>query len=315
MNKANKPKVSIIVPAYNEEEGIKICFNKLKLETKKHKDFNFEFIFIDNNSEDKTFKILEQIAKNHRNFRACKLSKNFGYQRSIWTGYNLCKGDIAIQFDSDLQDPPHLLGKFLENWKKGFKIVYGIRIKRSENFLINFLRKSYYRLLNYFSQEEIKVDVGDFYLIDRLIINEIKKVKDPQIYIRGLIFQLGFKSIGVKYKRDARQFGKSKFDFLSLLKLAADGFFSQTIAPLKFFTISGIIILISSFILIFYYLISYLNNQYTPSGFTTLIIILLFNTGFLSLGIGVLGEYLSRIYNILKFKPMSLIEKDTDELK
>ena len=309
-----KKLISIIIPVFNEEENIDSCYEKLKMVCDQlNKKYNFEFIFTDNASTDKTFTILKSLQKSDKNIRIFKLSKNFGYQRSIWTGYTLARGDAAIEFDCDLQDPPELLPKFLEKWEMGFKIIYGIRKIRKENYFINTMRKTYYRLLNRISNEELPINAGDFMLIDRILINLIKKEYDPNIYLRGTIFGYGFPKIGIEYARNKRYMGESKFNFTQLFPLARDGIISQSTLPLKMFLYIGILIFIVTTFLIILYLILWIKDPTSlPSGFTTLVIFLLFSISLNNLAFGVLGHYLARLYKLLQKTPMSIIEKKID---
>ena len=201
--------ISIIIPVYNEEKNIEPVYDTLKkLLNPLKKKYDYELIFSDNRSTDKTFSILRKIAKNDLKVKVLRLSKNYGYQKSILNGYNHAKGDVAIQYDSDLQDPPELIIKFLEFWNEGNDIVYGIRRTRKENFILNLTRKLFYRLIDLLSEDHLPKDAGDFRLLDRKILDILKNVSDVQPYLRGTIASMGFKQVGIPYDRDKRRRGK-----------------------------------------------------------------------------------------------------------
>ena len=240
-------------------------------------------IFSDNRSTDKTFSILRKIAKNDLKVKVLRLSKNYGYQKSILNGYNHAKGDVAIQYDSDLQDPPELIIKFLEFWNEGNDIVYGIRRSRKENFILNLTRKLY-RLIDFLSEDHLPKDAGDFRLLDRKILDILKNVSDVQPYLRGTIASMGFKQVGIPYDRDKRRRGKSKFKLRDLLNLAVDGILNHSIIPLRIASYTGFLISISSLVLILiYFLGKLIYGPLWTRGFTTTTIFILISIGINSL--------------------------------
>jgi len=306
-----KKLISIIIPLLNEEEILEKCYSQICTAlNNKEKDCDFEFIFMDNFSEDQSFKKLQKIARKDKRVKVVSLSKNFGYQRSIWTGYKVSKGSAAIVFDCDLQDPPELLEEFINFWEKGYKVVYGIRKSRKEGKLITFVRKSFYRMISSISQNALPRDVGDFMLIDRVILDLLKKVENPKIYLRGLIFSFGFSSYGIEYSRLSRKTGMSKFKLKELTKIASDGIFSQSTVPLRLSLFFGLLVVVLSFLLIVGYLtLKIFTGDSLPAGFTTLVILLLVSISFNAIFLGIIGEYLSRMYEILLKPPMSIINK------
>ena len=313
-----KKLISIVTPVYNEEETINYYFDKIFSEINKLKEnFDFEIILSDNNSSDNTFAVIKQKAKEFKNIKAYKLSKNYGYQKSLWTAICQSRGDAIIPIDCDLQDPPELFETFIEQWKKGYKIVYGVRTSRKENFLktkkiVDFpmMRNIFYWLLNKISEDKIPRNVGDFMLLDRIIVDKIKSINDQNIYLRGVIFSLGFKRKSINYERKARKYGNTKFYFTKSLKLAVDGIVGLSSLPLRIASIFGVIIASVTLLLsIFFILSKFMFDINYPAGLTTIIVLVLFGISLNALFLGIIGEYLSRIYDQQKNRPITIIEE------
>ena len=235
--------VSIVVPVYNEETTVPAFYEAiLKVAAQIEGEYDTEFVFTDNHSEDRTFELLEQLAAQDARVRVFRFSRNFGFQRSILTGYLRARGDVAIQLDCDLQDPPELIPVFLEHWRNGAEIVYGVRIARKEGWLLNQSRAMFYRLIDQLSEHKIPVDAGDFRLISRRVIDLLAELDDAQPYLRGTIASLGFKQVGVEYARNARVSGESKFPFSKLVALALDGILNHSTVPLRVSTYFGFLV-------------------------------------------------------------------------
>lgn len=308
------PLVSIITPVYNEEDNIFNFYEALTDAIQDiSNDYEFEFIFTDNNSQDKTREKILSLLEGDARIRYIKLSKNFGYQRSIWTGYSVCRGDVAIEIDVDLEDDPKHISKMIKHWRSGNLIVYGIRAKRVEPQWIQSTRKIYYRVLRNVSSDDIPVDAGDFMLLDRKIIQLIKKVRDPNLYIRGFVFSLGFKRFGFEYERNPRLRGKSNFNLLRMSSLAVDAFVRHSVLPLRLstFVAAGLSFFLFLIAVVYVFFKQVLGADWPP-GFATIVILQLSTMAINSLFIGVLGEYIWRIYRIIKNEPMSLIEFEID---
>ena len=312
MNATSEKKlISVIIPVYNEEENIKITYEVV---TSVMEDINFrydyELLFTDNHSTDNTFEILRHLSQSDNHIRVLRFSKNFGYQRSILTGYMYTRGDIAIQLDCDMQDPPELIPTFIKHWELGYEVVYGVRKSRKEGWWITIVRKSFYRIINFLSEDYLPKDVGDFRLIDRKIIDELKGIKDSQPYIRGTIASIGFKQIGIPYDRNIRTKGKSKFSMGSLISLALDGILNHSIIPLRIATFIGLFVSIITFILsIIYFLGKLIFGPSWSAGFATTTILILLSISLNTLFLGIIGEYLGRIYRQAKKLPLTIIEK------
>ena len=318
-----KKLISIVTPVFNEEESIDHYFEKIYQETRElSENYNFEIIFTDNSSTDNTFKRIKQEAKNNKNIRAYKLSKNFGYQKSLWTAICQSKGEAVIPIDCDLQDPPHLIKSFIDIWNEGeYKIVCGKRTSRQEKFYktkkivdIPMMRSFFYFILNRISEDKIPRDVGDFMLLDKVIVEKIKNIKDQNIYLRGVIFSLGFKQKFIEYERGERKYGNTKFYFGKSLKLAIDGIVGLSSLPLRIASILGIIVATLTLLLsIFFILSKFMFNINYPAGLTTIIVLVLFGISLNALFLGIIGEYLSRIYDQQKNRPITIIEEKVND--
>lgn len=317
MDIVSKPLISIVVPVYNEELNIDLFYSTVNKELELLSDrFRFEFIFTDNHSTDNTFAKLQAIALEDPRIRVIRFSRNFGYQRSILTGYLSATGEAAIQLDCDLQDPPQMVAEFLEKWQQGYKVVYGIRLKRKEGLLITFTRKVFYRLIDLLSDTRLPHDAGDFRLIDRCIIEVLMNLNDNQPYLRGTIARIGFKQIGIPYSRDERKHGESKFSLNELLRLAIDGITSQSIIPLRLATYTGLgVFLLMFFGVIFSIVAKYTSGSEWPAGFATIITLILFSIGLNAFFLGIIGEYLGRIYKQVKPEPITIVEKKVVPVK
>ena len=310
--------ISIVTPVFNEEDNIHYYYDRLTQAIEPLSiEYNFEFIITDNSSSDESYELLVDLANKDNRLKIFRLSKNYGYQKSIWTGYCQSNGDAVIELDCDLQDPPELLIDFIKKWSNGYKIVYGIRSKREENFLktqqivdFPYVRKIFYKLINLISDVEIPENAGDFILIDRCVVDIIKNISDPNIYLRGTIFSIGFSKIGIPYERKSRINGATKFYFGKSLKLAMDGIISQSVLPLKISSIFGIFVTILTILMSVYFLVAKtILDIPLPDGFTTTIVLILLGISMNALFLGIIGEYIGRIYQKQRKIPITIIEK------
>jgi dolichol-phosphate mannosyltransferase len=308
------PLISIVLPAYNEELNIRPLFDRLHPILAQLSDrFRFEFVVTDNHSTDRTFAVLQEVAAGDPRVRVFRFSRNFGFQRSILTGYMQCRGDAAIQLDVDLQDPPELISVFLDKWQAGADVVYGIRMERSEGRLITFARSLFYRLIDLLSEDKLPVDAGDFRLISRRVIDIVCAYRDANPYLRGTIATLGFEQVGVSYARSARKFGESKFPFSKLLSLALDGILNHSTVPLRFATYFGLVTSVLTVVLMLFYAFGrvILRAQW-PAGFTTLAALVLLSISINAMLLGIIGEYLGRMYRQVRETPVTIIESVID---
>lgn len=313
----DKRLISLVVPVFNEEENVKPLYLAVQgIMAGLAERYDHEFVFTDNHSTDKTFAILAELAMNDPRIKVYRFSKNFGYQRSIHTGYCKCSGDAAIQLDCDMQDPPGLIPQFIELWEKGHQVVYGVRRSRKEAWHLNQLRKLFYRLIAFLSEDPLPVDAGDFRLVDRVVLDELRRLDDIQPYLRGTIAALGFSQIGVPYDRVERARGNSKFSWKDLVNLSIDGLLNHSIIPLRIATLVGLMVSLVTFFALFGYIAGkFIFGQNWPAGFATTTILILLSLSLNALFLGIIGEYLGRIYKQVKKKPTVVIEKIIPPMK
>ncbi len=303
--------VTISIPVFNEEDSIPALLVRLRNLADKLPAYSFEFLFTDNASTDRTFELLAQEAKNDNRIRVLRFSRNFGFQRSILTNYLNARGEAAVQIDADLQDPPELIAQFLDFWEQGYKVVFGVRVRRKESRYLEWARKIYYRLIDRLSETAVPPDAGDFRLIDKIIIDQLRNLRDQQPYLRGHIASLGYPQIGIPYSREVRLAGVSKFPLRALIRLAIDGICSQSTKPLRYIGWIGVFICAASALIALTFLVAWSIGPASaaPRGFTTLALLLLFSIGLNSIFLGVIGEYLARIFETVRGQPAAIIER------
>lgn len=306
--------ITILIPVYNEEDNILRIFNYLEIIKKKlSKKYHIELLFADNDSRDKSFEVLKNLAFDYKWVKIIRYSRNYGYQRSLFEALKNISSDAAVIIDCDLQDPPDLIYTFIENWEKGFKNVYGVRQKRKEKF--NIFRKIYYILINKLSEVELPINAGDFRLIDKTIIEKIKTMKFDSPYLRGIIASIGYNFKGINYNREERKIGKSNAGFFKLLRLAIDSITQFSSLPIRILSIMGIFILFLLLIVILTLIILRIffgvgTDNFLPIGVTTTWILILASIGVNALFLGVIGEYISSIHReILKLNKVHYKDK------
>jgi glycosyltransferase involved in cell wall biosynthesis len=311
IQRPTRPLITISIPVFNEEGNIANLMERLRKTSAQVADrYDFEFLFTDNDSQDGTLALLEAEVARDARVRVLKFSRNFGFQRSILTNFLHARGAAAIQIDADLQDPPEMILDFLAHWEKGYKVVYGVRTHRTEGALLLFARKLFYRLIDRITEFPVPVDAGDFRLIDRLIIDQLRTVTDRNPYLRGLIASFGYPSVGIPYARSVRTQGTSKFNFIKLLTLGMDGVTSQSTKPLQFIALGGFALCgLSVLVGLGYGLLWLAGLGQDSPGFTTLVIIQLFALGINAAVVGVIGEYIGRVFDNVRGHPMSIVER------
>ena len=305
-------KISIITPCYNEEESLYNCTATIKkLFENELKNYDYEHIICDNNSNKKTLSVLREIAKNDKKIKVIINSKNYGTVKSTFNGIRNSSGDgVILFFPVDLQDPPEKIPELIKNWENGFDFVVGCRTQREEFFVMKSIRKIFYFILKNFSKNDIPMNVGDFQLVDRKIVNKMIKLKDNFPFIRTLAFEYSDNFTTIEYTWKKRKTGKSKEFLKDYVSSAMNGLISVSDAPFRFILISGLII---SFLSISYGFFSLLYNIFYPNdlekGMLTLLISVLIFSGMQLLVLGFLGEYVSSIHNQIK-KDVEVNEKE-----
>ncbi len=318
MKEDAKPLISVSIPVFNEEENLDQLYKRLTALADRMSDrCEFEFVFSDNHSSDGTWEKLRHLAENDARVRAIKFSKNFGFQNSILANYMHTRGDAVLQIDADLQDPPELLEEFFTLWQQGYQVVYGVRKGRKEGPFITLFRKVGYWAIDKVSEHPIPRDVGDFRLIDRRVVDAISRSGQPNPYLRGMIAGLGFNQTGIAYDRDARQAGQSQFGTLRLVSLGLTAVLNHSTVPLRIATYTGLVIILATVALTVFYLISKFLDPNLPPGFISIQLLILFGIGLNAFLLGIIGEYILRIYRAIRSDPIAIIEQslnieDTD---
>jgi dolichol-phosphate mannosyltransferase len=315
-----RPLISIAIPVLNEDGNLDALYARLVALGERMKDrCDLEFVFTDNHSTDETWPMLTRLAAADARVRAMRFSRNFGFQNSILANYLHARGDAVMQIDADLQDPPEMLEQFFQLWREGADVVYGIRRKRPESWTLNAIRRIGYWFIDKVSEHPIPRDVGDFRLVDRAVIRAISKFRSVNPYLRGMIAGLGFNQTGVPYDRDARIAGESKFNVTRLLRLGLTAVFNHSTVPLRMASFFGGVMLVGCLLGAAYYLYMRWTQPDLPRGFISIQLVVLFGIGLNAFLLGIIGEYLLRIYRMLRADPIATIERSlnmqSDELK
>ncbi len=302
-------KYSIIIPVYNESEVIRETYNRLLTVMNQTKQ-SYELIFVNDGSTDTTAAIIREFIAKDKNVKLIDLSRNFGHQIAISAGMDSASGDAIVIIDADLQDPPEVILQMIEKWKEGYEVVYGKRIKRKgESFFKNITAKLYYRLLKQMTSVDIPVDTGDFRLIDKKVREVFLTLTEKNRYVRGLISWAGFKQTAVEYVRDERFAGTTKYPLKKMIKFALDGITSFSNKPLKLAIYTGMALSALSFIYLLVVVIQKLFTYTTIIGWASIIAVNLFFNGIILMFLGIIGEYIGRIYEEAKNRPLYVIRE------
>jgi dolichol-phosphate mannosyltransferase len=299
--------VSIVVPVFNEVESIPILFDHLR-KILHELPFNFEILFVDDGSTDGTYLAIKDMQKRDRRVKALSFSRNFGHQAALSAGLQYASGDAVITMDGDLQHPPSLIPTLIEKWREGFEIVYTTRESTAdESFFKKMTSRLFYRIINAFSETPVHPFAADFRLLDRAVVRSLNTLEEHDRFLRGLIGWLGFSNVGVSYTADPRAAGKSKYTVGKMIRLGLNGIISFSAAPLHLVTYLGIIASFLGFLYGIYSLYVRFFTNGTVQGWTSLIIVILFLGGVQLISIGILGEYLIRVYDETKRRPLFIV--------
>ena len=304
-------KVSLVIPMYYEEEVANECYKKVKEVLCGLKDYEYEIVFVNDGSKDRTLEILEEIAENDENVKVISFARNFGHQCAVTAGLKEVTGDAIVIIDADLQDPPELIPDMLKLWEEGNEVIYAKRKKRDgESAFKLFTAKMFYKTLNGLSDVEIPKDTGDFRLVDKKVVDVINSLPEHNKFLRGLFSWVGFKQIPFEYERKERFAGKTKYQLKKMLKLAYDGIIGFSSKPLKIIGGIGITSIVMSFLLLLYSLLALAFGWWRLSlECNVLIIIMTFFAGIQLLALWIVSEYISRIYDESKGRPQYIIDK------
>jgi polyisoprenyl-phosphate glycosyltransferase len=300
--------LSIIIPIFNEEKILPELHKRLMVTTSSLKE-PFEIILVDDGSGDRSFELMSEIRKSDQRVKVIRLSRNFGHQVAISAGMDMGKGDAVILMDGDLQDPPELLPEMVRLWKDGYHVVYTVKKTRKESALMRLAFKGYYRILRALSSIDIPMDAGNFSLMDRRVVEVLRNMPERNRYISGMRAWSGFKQTALYYDRDERFSGKPRMSFTRLTHLALDGIFSFSDVPLRLAIYLGLVTAAASFAGGLAVIYAKLFTDKAILGWASTIISILFVGGMILLTLGVIGEYISRIYEEVKKRPLYVIRE------
>lgn len=304
-------KISIVIPMYFEEDSVNECYTRTSNVLNYLKQYNYEIIFVNDGSKDRTLELLEDIASTDNKVKIISLSRNFGHQAAVTAGLKYTTGDAVVIMDADMQDPPETIIEMINLWEQGNDVIYAKRKSRKgETIFKLFTAKMFYKILNGLSDVDIPKNTGDFRLADKKVIDVINSLPEHNKFLRGLFSWVGFKQVPLEYERKERFAGKTKYPLKKMLKLASDGITSFSTKPLKLLGVLGGFSILLSFIILIYSLISYflkLNNL--TAGWTSLMVTITFFSGIQLLSIWLISEYIGKIYDESKGRPEYIIDK------
>lgn len=307
-------KISIIIPAYNEEESLPILYERLTKLMENLNNYNFEVLFVNDGSKDKTIEIIKELREKDKRICYVDFARNFGKEIAMIAGLDYATGDCVIFMDADLQDPPELVPELVKYWEEGYDDVYAKRKSRKgETWLKKFTSKMYYKVLQHVTRVEIQEDTGDFRLLDRRCVNALKKLRESQRNTKSMFSWIGYKKKEVLYDRDPRVAGSTKWNYGKLMDLAIDGITSLTTSPLRISTF----IAIPTFIVLLGYFVYVIAKAFVVDqpiqAYQSIILLILFFSGIQILLFGIVGEYLGRIFNETKNRPLYLVNEYNGE--
>lgn len=310
MEQDNKKLITILVPAYNEEEVLELLYERLKKLMNENTNYNFEVLLVNDGSKDRTLQIMQELRLKDKRISYLNLSRNFGKEIAMIAGLDYCKGDAIVIIDADLQDPPELIPEMIKYWEEGYDDVYAKRKTREgETWLKKFTSKMYYKVLQAFTKIEIQKDTGDFRLLDRRCVEALKSMRESQRYTKGLFSLIGYNKKEILYDRDPRAAGQTKWNYGKLINLSIDGITSFTTTPLRWAAIIGVLISIIGFIYMLYIIIKTLVTGIDVPGYASMMVVILFLGGIQLIFLGIIGEYLGRAFNESKHRPLYFIER------
>jgi dolichol-phosphate mannosyltransferase len=306
---SSKTLISIVTPVFNEVEVVDLFYDRVRKAMDGIEATAYELIFVDDGSKDGSYEKLVALAKRDPNTKIIKFSRNFGHQIAITAGIDLANGDAVVAIDADLQDPPEVIKEFVAKWQEGYDVVYGVRDKREGESKMKLLTAAaFYRLLQRIIKLDIPVDVGDFRLMSRRVVDAFKELKEKDRFVRGLVSWVGFKQTGVHYFRDKRFAGETKFPYRKMLRFALDGITSFSDVPLKMASWLGYF---TSFLALLYLCSVFVQKALgdTVQGWATIMVGMLFLGGVQLISLGIIGEYVGRIFNEVKQRPLYVIDE------
>jgi dolichol-phosphate mannosyltransferase len=305
-----KKTISICIPVFNEAENLPVAVDAVeRLFREQLGSYALEIVVTDNGSTDRTWAVAQELAASRPHLRACRFSRNFGYQNSVYAGLSLATGDAVIELDADLEDPPAVIPRFVADWEQGYHVVYGVRTKRHGPLLLRGLFKLYYRIFNRLASIDIPADAGDFRLLDRKVVEVLKLLPERHLYLRGLVPFIGFRQKGILYERQPRISGVSKFRGFHYVLLALDAMTAFSVAPLRWVGVLGVLSFLAAAGLALYYFAAYLIHGSPVAGFATLVILVLGLQSINFMILSLMGEYIGRVFDGVKGRPRVVVDE------
>jgi dolichol-phosphate mannosyltransferase len=301
------PVISIILPVYNESETLEFLFSRLGPMLEESTAGSFEVIFVNDGSRDGSDKIIDLFHERDPRFKAIHFSRNFGHQAALQAGIDEAAGDAVILMDADLQDPPEVLNLFIEHWRNGYDVVYAVRKKRKESLWKRAAYAVFYRTMKAMAEIDVPLDAGDFCLMDRRVVDALVSLRERNRFLRGLRSWVGFKQIGVEYERDARHAGEPKYTLRKLMGLALSGYIGFSAMPLRLAMWLGLCAAGAGFLIAVWAVVTKLLGIYSPRGWASTLAVIMFIGGVQLLMLGVIGEYLSRVYDEVRQRPLYVV--------
>ncbi|MDR4986992.1 glycosyltransferase [Bacillus cereus] len=301
--------ISVVVPMYFEEEVAQECYTRLK-SVMLQNNINYEFVFVNDGSTDRTMDILSEIAANDYRTKIVNFARNFGHQIAVTAGIAAAKGDAIVIIDADLQDPPEVIPELIAKWEEGYEVVYAKRKQRKgETWFKLLTAKYFYKFLNYMSDIDIPKDTGDFRIIDRKVADVFNQMTERNRFIRGMMSWVGFRQTYVEYERDERFAGETKYPLKKMIKFASDGIIAFSTKPLRIVMSLGLLsVLISIIVLIYTITVKIIGND-TQTGWASIMVAITFFSGIQLLGLGIVGQYIARIYDESKNRPIYIVKE------
>jgi dolichol-phosphate mannosyltransferase len=304
----DRPTVGMVIPCYNEEDVIPQLVEEIKVFASKL-DLPCRFLFVDDGSRDRTVELISEACQGDSRFGYISFSRNFGHQTAVSAGLRHAEGDIVAVIDADLQDPPEVIVEMIRLWRQGYDVIYGVRRNRKEHVLLRVAYTLFYRLLKGIAHTEIPLDAGDFSLMDRKVVDHINRMPEHNRFVRGLRGWVGFRQIGLPYERAERQAGAPKYNLVRLSKLALDGLISFSSVPLRLAAWVGAVSSVLGFGLLIWAFVSAFVLKNPPPGWASLAVMLLFFGGVQLLILGAIGEYIGRIFEEVKRRPLYVVRE------
>ena len=309
-----KKLISILIPCYNEAQSLPILIPKLEDIANTLSQYNWEFLCVNDGSKDDTLDVLRELRQMYNRVNYIDLSRNYGKENAMLAGFDYVKGDCMVIMDADLQHPPHVIIQMLEKWEEGYDDVYASRLSRGkESWLRKKLSLLYYRILQRSTRLEVLPNVGDFRLLDRRCINALKQMRENNRYTKGMYCYIGFKKTYVTFETEDRIAGESSMNYKTLINLAIEGILSYTTIPLRIATVIGVLTSLFAFIYMLVVFIKTLLYGDPVQGYPTMMIVILFLGGIQLLALGILGEYIGRIFTETKNRPVYFVRTYNDE--